>query len=211
LGQLEPRLGLSALDLFIGVLWPGDFWLPVVNYPFEGAVSMDCGRRLADYCRRWFRQAQGFSFVSHSLGARLVLEAVKNLDRPASVVCLTAAAINRDALATEYAAATANAAAISLLASHQDRVLQLAFRVGDPIADLLHDDHAFFERALGYDGPPVPTLPPIAPPWQIPDGLAYGHGDYLPPGDAVAPANAKWAAAADFIARAFRGQPQSWP
>jgi hypothetical protein len=34
LGKLEPRLGLSALDLFIGVLWPGDFWLPVVNYPF---------------------------------------------------------------------------------------------------------------------------------------------------------------------------------
>ncbi len=211
-GQLEPRLGLSAaLDRFIGVLWPGDFWLPVVNYPFEGEVSMDCGRRLADFCRRRFGQAQSFSFVSHSLGARLVLEAVEHLDRRARAVCLTAAAINRDALATEYAAATANAAAISLLASHADLVLRLAFRVGDPIADLLHDDHEFFERALGYDGPPVPAMPPISQPWQIPDALDYGHGDYLPPGDAVANPAAKWAAAADFMARAFRGQNQIWP
>src|SRR6266852_8860416 len=32
LGQLEPYLGLTAADVFFGVLWPGDYWLPVVNY-----------------------------------------------------------------------------------------------------------------------------------------------------------------------------------
>jgi hypothetical protein len=215
LGQLEPHLGLSSSDIFFGVLWPGDYWLPVVNYPFEGGVSMDCGRRLAAVCRRWFAKAQSLSFVSHSLGARLVLEAVMNLDRPARTVCLTAAAINRDCLEAEYARATANSAAVSILASHKDYVLKVAFQIGDPIADLLHDDHTPFEPALGYGGPPVPALPPVAPPWQISDAADYGHGDYLPPGDMVqdasAIAGAKWPSAAAFMARAFRGQQQSWP
>ena len=36
LGRLESALGLGASELFVGVLWPGDWWLPVINYPFEG-------------------------------------------------------------------------------------------------------------------------------------------------------------------------------
>jgi len=215
LGQLEPYLGLTAADVFFGVLWPGDYWLPVVNYPFEGDVAMDCGRRLAAFCRSVFAPAQSISFVSHSLGARLVVEAVKNLDRPARMVCLTAAAINRDCLATEYTAAAANSAAIAILASRRDLVLKVAFRIGDPIADALHDDHALFGTALGAEGPPTPAAPPIVAPWQIPDEAGYGHGDYLPPGDRVETpreaAGARWRRAAGFIARAFRGQPQAWP
>ncbi len=215
LGQLEPHLGLTPADVFFGVLWPGDYWLPVVNYPFEGDVSMDCGRRLAASCQRWFAAAQSLSFVSHSLGARLVLEAVKNLARPARVVCLTAGAINQDCLAAEYAVATANSTSISLLASRDDWVLKVAFRIGDPISDLFHDDHRAFERALGSEGPPCPAMPPIRPPWQIPDAADYGHGDYLPPGDAVQNdegiAGAKWPRVASFMARAFRGEPQTWP
>jgi len=214
LGRLEPNLGLSSSDVFFGVLWPGDFWLPAVNYPFEGDVSMDCGRRLATFCKRWLVQAQSVSFISHSLGARLVLEAVKNLDQRAHVVCLTAAAINRDCLATEYASAVKNSSAISLLASHEDMVLKLAFPVGDPIAVLLNDDHTPFQTALGYDGPPRPAQPPIVPPWQIPDQADYGHHNYLPSGDpSVDPLaiDDKWTRAAGFMERAFRGQPQSWP
>jgi alpha/beta hydrolase family protein DUF900 len=215
LGQLEPQLGLRNSDLYLGVLWPGDFWLPVVNYPFEGAVSIDCGRRLAACCSRWFASAQSLCFVSHSLGARLVLEAVQNLSRPARVVCLAAAAINEDCLTTEYADAAKNTEEISILASRKDDVLKIAFRIGDPISDLLHDDHRPFEQALGYDGPPAPALPPVVAPWQIPDALGYGHGDYLPPGDAVqdaqAVAKAKWLRAASFMSRAFHSQAQSWP
>src|SRR5947207_12284641 len=52
ISQLEPDLGMTAQDLFIGILWPGDYWLPVVNYPFEGDVSIDCGKRLAQFCAR---------------------------------------------------------------------------------------------------------------------------------------------------------------
>jgi hypothetical protein len=215
LGQLESCLGLGNSDVFFGVLWPGDYWLPVVNYPFEGAVSMDCGRRLAACCARWFAAAQSLCFASHSLGARLALEAIENLGRPARAVCLTAAAINQDCLQTEYAQAAANASQVSILASHKDLVLKIAFRIGDPIADLLHDDHRQFEQALGYGGPPVPAAPPIAAPWQIPDDDHYAHSDYLPPGDAIQNAQAipqpKWVRAANFIARAFHGQPQVWP
>jgi alpha/beta hydrolase family protein DUF900 len=213
LTRLDTYLNLDSSNVFFGVLWPGDFWLPVVNYPFEGDVSMDCGRRLATFCNRYLTNAQSLSFISHSLGARLVLEAVKNLKRQARSVCLTAAAINQDCLATEYAAAAQNAAAISILASHKDMVLKLAFPIGDPIADLLHSDHTLFERALGYAGPPVPASLPVKFPWQIPDSAGYDHGDYLPSGNpgAPVPIPAIWNQPADFMARAFRGQTQSWP
>lgn len=213
LGRLEPHLGLTSSDVFIGVLWPGDSWLPVVNYPFEGGDAMDCGQRLAECCRRDLASAQSFSFFSHSLGARLVLEAVKALDRPARSVCLTAAAINRDCLTDAYARAAENADVIATLASRRDLVLKVAFQIGDPIADLLHDDHRAFQQALGYAGPPSPPPSGVSP-WQIPDGDDYGHGDYLPPSGPTAPATgpkAKWSKSADFIARAFRGGPQNWP
>lgn len=208
LGQLEPALGLAASDVFFGVLWPGDFWIPVINYPFEGDVSIDCGRRLADFCERWTIGAQSTSFVSHSLGARLVLEAVQGLSLPSRSVCLTAAAINRDCMSTEYAKAAGNSATISLLASHKDLVLGLAYPIADPLALLFHDDHAMLQAALGNDGPPTPAQPPISHPWQISDSDDYGHGDYLPPGSGI---RGKWNKVADFMANAYRGLPQAWP
>jgi len=169
LGLLDGYLGLGPLNLFIGILWPGDSWLPIVDYPFEGEVAIDCGRRLADFCNRWCVGAQSLSFLSHSLGARLVLEATTQLARQAQSVCLAAGAINRDCLTAEYSGAAANAGVISLLASHRDDVLKIAFSIGDPLSVLLHDDHTAFRAALGYDGPSPPAPQPVRPPWQIPD------------------------------------------
>lgn len=215
LGQLAAQIHPKPSEICFGVLWPGDFWIPVINYPFEGGVAIDCGRRLAAFCTRWLQKAQSISFVSHSLGARLVLEAVENLDRPTRAVCLTAAAVNKDCLSTEYAAATANSSAVSILASHEDLVLGVAFRVADPLSELFDDDHTPFQPALGYGGPPTPSRPPVIPPWQIPNAEDYGHGDYLPPGDAVQVnpqlPDAKWLLPAGFMAHAYRGQPQTWP
>ena len=209
LGLLDQYLGLTPPNLFVGMLWPGDSWIPVVDYPFEGDVALDCGNRLASFCNRWCVGTLGLSFVSHSLGARLVLQAVANLSRKAQSVCLTAAAINRDCLSAEYSNARDNCASVSILASHEDYVLKVAFTIGDPFADLLHDDHTPFETALGYDGPPTPLSPPIRFPFQIPDQCDFGHGSYLPPGPAGEPP--KWQQAADFMKRAFLGQPQTWP
>jgi hypothetical protein len=216
LGSLDKYLNLAAPSLFIGMLWPGDSWVPIIDYPFEGDVALDCGGRLATLCNDWCTGAQSLSFLSHSLGARLVLEAITHLDRKAQSVCLTAAAINRDCLTTEYSSAAANSVLISILASHEDDVLKIAFSVGDPFADLLHDDHPAFEAALGYDGPPTPAPQTVRYPWQIPDRSGYGHHDYLPPAPATPlplppPPGTKWPDAADFMKRAFFGQPQTWP
>ena len=205
-GLLDAHLGLAGSDVFIGVLWPGDWWIPAVNYPFEGDDAMKCGRLLADFCSQHLAQAQSISFVSHSLGARLVLEALTHLDRRARMVCLLAGAINRDCLSSEYAFATSMADEIFVLASHNDTVLRLAFQIGDPISNILDHDHGFFRKALGYDGPPSPADPPVIFPWQIADQDNYGHGSYLPPADAT-----RWVRVADYIGRAFRGQPQPSP
>jgi hypothetical protein len=207
LGLLDNYLALAAPGLYVGVLWPGDSVIPIVDYPFEGSVALDCGRRLADFCNDFCSSAQTISFVSHSLGARLVLEAVSGLKRKARSVCLTAAAINRDCLTTEYAIAAQKSEQISILASREDLVLKVAFSVGDPFADLLHEDHTPFQVALGSEGPPTPTQ--VRAPWQISDSGQtgdYGHSDYLPPSSPE-----KWPRVADFMKRAFLDNPQAWP
>src|SRR5258707_905023 len=43
-GLLDGSLGLAESEVFIGVLWPGDFWMPAGDYPFEGSDAMECGR-----------------------------------------------------------------------------------------------------------------------------------------------------------------------
>ena len=48
----------------MGVLWPGDAWIPVVNYPFEGNDARNSGNNLADYCNTELGSALSLSFVS---------------------------------------------------------------------------------------------------------------------------------------------------
>jgi hypothetical protein len=212
LARLEARIAPTPRELFIGVLWPGDWWIPAINYPFAGGPAMAAGRGLAVLCNQWLGDAASVSFVSHSLGARVILEASRATRMKPRNVCVTAGAVNRDCLVSEYSAAQKNASSISNLASDKDLVLQLAYPVGDPFADILNDDHAFFKAALGRRGPARP-VPANTSPAQIPSGLEYGHGNYLPPGDAASAPdpNAKWPNAADFMARAFRQQSQTWP
>lgn len=212
--RLGAHLALPQSSVYFGVLWPGDSWLPFVDYPFEGSFAIDTGNRLARYCNTWMGSARSISFVSHSLGARVVLQAVSSLNKPARLVCLTAAAVNQRCLVEQYALAARNVRTVAVLASHEDQVLKLAYPPGDAVADILIHDHPYFEPALGYDGPPDMTPPSIAPPWQIPDAAGYDHGDYHPPGDAQpAPADGvpKWIAVADYVSRAYRGVIQTWP
>jgi len=212
LGTLESALDLPSNCQYLAVLWPGDSWLPVINYPFEGSTAIDCGRRLARLCNRSLTTAASLSFITHSLGARLALEAAKTLNRKARAFCLTAAAINRDCLSAEYAGAFANVSVVSILASRRDLVLKLAFPLGDPLANILHFDHRLFTPALGYAGPPN-ALGATVPPWQIPDTDGYDHGNYLPPTEPGAPPdpNAKWIKPVGFMRRSFMGGTQTWP
>jgi hypothetical protein len=100
-----------------------------------------------------------------------------------------------------------------MLASRNDDVLKIAFSIGDPFADLVHDDHTPFRTALGYEGPPAPVPPPVHFPWQIADSEGYGHFDYLPPAQATLPPapGTKWSQATEFMKRAFHARPQPWP
>lgn len=198
-------LNLAGPYLFVGMLWPGDAWIPVVDYPFEGDVAIDCGNRLAAFCNNVCAGAQSLSFVSHSLGARFVLQAIGGLDRRVRLLCMMAGAVNNGCLTAEYAIAAGKCDQIAALASHNDDVLKLAFTIGDPFADLLHDDHTPFQPAFGYNGPALPTN--VRAPWQIPDLLDYGHGSYLPPG----PGDNRWEYAANFILSNLYGDPVTWP
>jgi hypothetical protein len=213
LGRLEPLLDLSESDVFFGVLWPGDFWIPVINYPFEGDDARECGKRLATFCRDFMQRAASFSFVSHSLGARLVLEAVRRLHRRTRAVCLTAGAIDRDCLTNEYKDAFDKASLVSVLASHNDLVVRAAFPVGDLLDDILRREQDV-RGGLGYDGPPAPVGATV-PPWQIPEQPKYGHGDYLPPSDQAISGrdrtNPLWLEPAGFMRRTLRGERQTWP
>jgi hypothetical protein len=218
--RTAPLLKLAAGDLAIGVLWPGDSFIPVVDYPFEGNVAIAAGKAIAAFCRTFLVSARSFSFASHSLGARVVLQALLGLDRPARSVTIMAGAINQSCLVQEYASAARNAVRLSVLASKGDNVLKLAFPLGDPFADLLYDDHPVAEPALGYAGPSRSEAALVDGPWQIPlpappSNIDYDHGSYLPPSDAVEPPLAtnppSYIPVADYIANAFYGRPQSWP
>ncbi|MDR3509139.1 MAG: alpha/beta hydrolase [Caulobacteraceae bacterium] len=215
LGRLEAVTGPTSSEAVFGVLWPGDWAIPAINYPFEDRIAVHAGRLLGAFCNRWFSGAQSLSFVSHSLGARVVLEAVAALKRPARSLCITAGAIGADCLGAQYKAAAKNCERVVTLSSREDLVLALAFPIGDLIADILDLDHKPFQRALGRRGPEKPFGPPITAS-QIPDASDYDHGDYLPPSSLKQPVPdpdpaAKWPAAAAFMARAFRGQRQTWP
>src|SRR5450432_4210670 len=73
-------LELGDNGFFVGVLWPGDSrWLPFVDYPLEGDEAIKSGHILADYLRARFAGVNTLSFVSHSLGARIMLQTINDL------------------------------------------------------------------------------------------------------------------------------------
>jgi alpha/beta hydrolase family protein DUF900 len=178
----EPLLKLPPTMLFVGALWPGDSkFLPVLDYPVEGDEAIESGRLLANFLNRQANGAATVSFVSHSLGARMILETLKNLERKARRLILMAGAIEDNCLANEYQIAANNAEEIYTLASKMDRVLQFAFPIGNPVGEIIMHGHPYFKTGLGRSGPSEPiSLEQRGGSWQIPNDWKYGHGDYLP-------------------------------
>jgi hypothetical protein len=154
LARLEHELNLPGPFAFIGVLWPGDWWIPAVNYPAEADDAVACGRNLARFVTARWRSPPACRSSRTVLGARVVLEAVKRLDRPARQVCVLAAAADDDCLTTtQYDAARRNTRSIDVLASRGDWVLRLAYPTADFLSDVFYDDDALARAALGYHGP----------------------------------------------------------
>jgi pimeloyl-ACP methyl ester carboxylesterase len=225
LTRLSQALKLPPDAAFVGVLWPGDSMAGFVSYPFEKPTARISGRYLAEFCNRTFAEAASISFVSHSLGARVALEAIRHLDRDVRSACLMAAAIERDCLEKEYADAFAKVGRTYVLASRKDWVLRRAFPLGNIIGHLLDPTSNPLSKALGFDGP-TRAIGTMRAPWQIRDKDGYLHGNYLPSCDAddtdfppkrPTPVTSKYkeaikyVEAVSFVRRAFNLERQTWP
>jgi hypothetical protein len=222
LARFAASLALPPNVKVVPVLWPGDFYVRGINYPIASVAAIDSGRGLAALCNGALAgKALGFSFMSHSLGARVVLEAVAGLAGRARMLCITAGAVNDDCLSPggEYAAVAAKADHIYNLASLEDEVLRLAYPVGNLIGWIFAPHHGAFQQALGRGGPRPPALPPTDP-HQIPDVQAYDHGNYLASSQTHAPVPAppptlddtnKWQRVSAFVSQAYTAAIAPWP
>jgi hypothetical protein len=185
--RLANLLPAAAGGAIVGVLWPGDHWTGALSYPFEGNDADDSGAELARFIERVVRPGAGLSFVSHSLGARVVMETVKRLiggGYRIGQICLMAAAIDDSSLADpeDYRDAVEITERVAVLASHKDKVLRFAYPGGDLLqAFFFWDDDAGL--AAGYHGPKAVDehpLPSHVYHCQIPDLRDSDHGDYIP-------------------------------
>ncbi len=171
------------LNNFFKFYWPGDKnWGPlrVLAYPLEIKPSKDSAKVLARYLSGlWGPSGTPIQifFVGHSLGNRLVLEALRELKSgPVNslveirYVCLMAAAVPVSKVDTNgELCGAALFTHTCILYSPDDLVLHLAFPIGETLAL-----DAFFPRAVGRLGEPARQ-------WTVSQQMAgYGHSDYWP-------------------------------
>jgi Alpha/beta hydrolase of unknown function (DUF900) len=176
-------LQLGFNGFFVGALWPGDSkWVPFIDYPVEGDEAIKSGQLLAEYLGANFTGVNSLSFASHSLGARMVLETVRNLPSSFKVqtVTIMAGAIDDTCLNGEYKDAAARTGKISVLSSRCDDVLKFAFPLGNPLSGIITRADPYWHGALGRYGPNPPDQPSNL--WKtpiLPDSWDFGHGSYI--------------------------------
>jgi hypothetical protein len=180
LANWEGLLLLEPQSVFVGLLWPGDsVWAHGLDYPEEPQVANRAGHMLAAFLDANFMGAASISFVSHSLGARVILETVSQMTLPVRGTTLMAGAIDDNCLATEFKAAASKIGNISVLASAKDQVLSSIFPLGNFFAGIITEGHPWWRAALGHRGPARPWPAHFRAPFQLPDDWDFGHGDYL--------------------------------
>lgn len=202
LAQFDRALALGGSGIFFGVLWPGDAAVPFINYPFEASDAVKCGERLAALCNTRCGTALGLSFVSHSLGGRLVLEAVRRLNRKARMMCLMAAAVDRDVLTNQYRASLRNCEHVYVLSSTEDLTLRVAYPAGDFLSDIFGDTDNPFRSALGLHGP-RPAAGADVDDNRILPNPPCDHMGYMPGGS-------HWSKVHPYIRRSFDRAVPNW-
>lgn len=200
-GLLQSQSG----GAIVAVTWPGDHWAKFASYSFEGNDADDSGAELVRFIDRVITPGADLSFVSHSLGARVVMESVKRLTSGGFAVrqiCMMAAAIDDFSLAhpNDYRAAALAADRVAVLASRNDKVLRFAYPVGDFLQAFLfwRDKRG---SALGYHGPRMArehAIPGCVLHFQISDSARADHGDYFTPAKPSAKPSSNQLAAARF-------------
>lgn len=211
LTKLEQMLNLGPDYAFIGVLWPGSWHHIVINYPGEGRDAAKTGDHLAAFIDKSLGLAESVSFLSHSLGGRVVLQTVRTMKVRAREVCVTAGAVDSRCVAPgqAYDACRRNASRITVLHSESDNALGAVYSAGTLAGGLLHlDDHPF-GTALGLRGSNPRALAAISNS-RIPEDQEHDHGDYFPsskPGTT----NGRVDRSVAIMARAIRGEAVAWP
>jgi pimeloyl-ACP methyl ester carboxylesterase len=171
--------------------WPGDtragFILSAPTYPLQITSALDSARRLADYLKGVVGPGgspSAVSFVGHSLGCRLILEAMRlalndGLSWPeVRVTALMAAAVPVDLVeeGQPLDAAARSARTLALFYSRADQVLNLSFPPGQAAAFAFGIEKAAYGVAVGRFGQPVGL-----PAERVDTGL--GHSEYWPSED----------------------------
>jgi esterase/lipase superfamily enzyme len=175
--------------VMLAVLWPGDGWAKALSYPFEGHDADDSARALCRWLTINVDRNARVSFIAHSLGCRVAMEAAQRLvwsgggprlDR----ICLLAPAIDNDSLgkicAAGYRDATLAAERVAVLASREDRVLRFSYPLGDLAQTFLYGER--WGKALGRTGPDERDAEVLAKIEPVPKADAsrnIDHHDYL--------------------------------
>ncbi|HEY1901562.1 MAG TPA: alpha/beta hydrolase [Terracidiphilus sp.] len=180
LSNWESLLQLPMSSAFVGLLWPGDsIWAHGLDYPSEPKVADDAGVLIAGFLDTAFATAASISFVSHSLGARVVLSTINNMSLPVRRLTLMAGAVDDNCLTTEFQAAAQKVDQISILSSAKDKVLSAAFPMGNFFAGIIAAGHPWWHAAIGHAGASTPWPSNLQAPSMIPSNWDYQHSNYL--------------------------------
>jgi hypothetical protein len=179
LSEWKKLLTVPDSAAFLGLLWPGDSEsLHALCYPVEPAQAMDTGTKVAAFADTNFKSVASISFASHSLGARVILQTMTQMQLKTRRAMIMAGAVDDYCLTGEFSTIQQQAQQITALASKEDEVLRWAFPIGDFIAEIIDHDSPWWESALGRFGPAKRPDHFLAP-CEIPDDFKYGHGSYL--------------------------------
>lgn len=189
--SLQRRVDDAALDQMVLYYWPGDATRRSATsaplYFRQVSRAVQCGQSLARYLGSLSRESSPLTvrLVAHSLGARLALETVKQLERAhphvrVGDVLLLAPAVPVGLCAVEagYGPAVRRARKEVVMHSRNDSVLRRAFPIGqwlarhDPTGGNPEPHPGSHPEAVGYTGQPRPR-------WSG-DRVSCGlrHGDY---------------------------------
>jgi hypothetical protein len=182
LTEWTSKLQVPEGTVFIGILWPGDCVLPIfVDYIWEGSEAEKSGTLIGGFIDANFGIANSITLASHSLGARVVLQAIHTLQTIPKIrqLILMAPAIEDNTLAKEFNDVPAKVDHISVLFSKQDQVLAKAYPAGNLLTDLLGRGDPNLIPALGRSGPSDDSPGNVKPFRILPAAWDYGHTDYL--------------------------------
>jgi pimeloyl-ACP methyl ester carboxylesterase len=165
---------------YLGLLWPGEsVWMHGCSNPDGPKTATQAGRLMATFLDANFGEAATISFVSHSLGARLVLETALRMSLPVRNLILLGAAIDDNCMNREYKSAADKVESISVLSSRNDQVLSMVFPLCRLFSGIMGEGHPWWRSALGQTGPSRPRPAHFVAPYQIPDNWSFDHGDYM--------------------------------